>query len=163
MATKVVETKTELHQPKPIKPTAMKIHDQTGHCFRSFVIEMPEDVTLDDIGNHPELWTSVQADRTGRALVEDDKVEIRWQDKRVYAVVDYADANGVTFCDIRKVTKRNRDREPFNDGTYAIRWTSGGFTYFRVSDGVRMSSVSYSTADAAKAALLREQYPAKVA
>ena len=161
--TEVVKAGTPAREPKPIKPSAVRLQDQTGHCYKVFVVDMPDDTTLDDVGNRPELWKAVQADMIGKALSEDDKIEMRWQTMRAFAIVDHADANGVTFCDIRKVSKRDRDREAYNDGTYAVKWVPGGWTYFRIKDGVRMTSSSWSTPDAAKAALIREQYPARVA
>jgi len=163
---KTIETTAaaaKVREPKPISPKAVRIHDQTGHCYRTFVVDVPDEITLDDIGNKPELWKNVQADRVGKALAEDDRVEMRWLDKQVYAVVDYADSNGVGFMDIRKVSKRDRDRTPFTDGHFEVKWTAGGWAYFRIHDGVRMTAASYPTWEATKAALIREQYPAKVA
>lgn len=161
--TEIAKTGTPVREPKPIKPSAVMPQDQTGHCYKTFVVDMPDDVTLDDVGNRPELWKLVQADNVGKAFSQDDKIEMRWQSMRVYAVVDFADANGVVFMDIRKVSKRDRDREFYTDGTFSVRWAPGGWAYFRVSDGVRMTSSSWSTPEAAKAALIREQYPARVA
>jgi hypothetical protein len=161
--TEVIETKPAVaRELKPIKVSSVMLQDK-GFVYKTAVVNMPDEVTLDDVGNRPELWKVLQSDRTGKALVEDDRVELRWLDKRVYAVVDFADSNGVSFCDIRKVSKRDRDRAPFNDGNYAVRWVSDGWTYFRLSDGQRMSNASYGTWEAAKAALIREMYPARIA
>jgi hypothetical protein len=158
----IAKAETAAREPKPIKPADVTIQ-ASGFVFKSVVVNMQDDITLDDVGNKPGIWKNVQTDRTGKALTEDDKVEMRWLDKRVFAVVDYADSAGVVFCDIRKATKRDRDREPWKDGTYAIRWTTGGWAYFRIHDGVRPSNSSWPTWEAAKLACIREQYPARAA
>jgi hypothetical protein len=52
----------------------------------------------------------------------------------------------------------------YSDDTYEVKWAEGGgYSYFRKSDGVRMSNASWPTPEAAKLALMREQYSAGVA
>ncbi len=106
--------------PKPIKPSSVTVQEP-GFVYKTVVVEMPDDVTLDDAFNNPSIWRNVQADRTGKSLVEDDKIEARWFGMWVYAVVDHADHAGASFIDIRKVTKKDRDRIPYTDGVYEIR------------------------------------------
>jgi hypothetical protein len=129
---------------------------------KSVVVSMPDSLTLQALMDDPKLWRSIQGDRT-KALNEDDRVELRWFDKRAYTAVDYADANEVVLLKPDVRSKRERDRTPWKDNNYEVRSIHGGWSYFRISDDVRMSSALYPTWEAARAACIREQYPARVA
>jgi hypothetical protein len=77
--------------------------------------------------------------------------------------VNHADAIKVILYDIRRASKPQREVPLFRDDTYEVRWASeGGFTYFRHTDNIRMAATVWPTPEAAKAALIRDQYPSRM-
>jgi hypothetical protein len=145
-----------------IKPAMVKTQD-AGQVYKTVVAWAPDDFQLSDLNEHPEMWKVIQNDRTGRALVEDDRVEIRTADKRINCRVNFADENKVYFYDIKQVDKPSRDVSLWADDNYEVRRIAEGYTYFRKSDNVRMGPTVWPTANAAAAACQREQYPSRVA
>lgn len=160
--TELTETKPAVREIPQIKPNAVTL-DCAGTKMRRFVVEMPDSLTLQDVMDHPEVFQLVQGTH-GKSLAEDDEVWLRWFNKRVFALVDWADSSGIGLCKPVPYEKRDRSRTPYKDENFEVRWApEGGWTYWRASDGVRMSNSSWHSWEAARAALIREQYPAKVA
>lgn len=127
----------------------------TGHLYREFVIFAPESLALSDFNeNADRIWKAIQGSR-GHALQEYDRVEFRWRDKVVFAIVNSADATSVTLFDIRKVSKPIRTGELWSNETYSVQWGHQGYFWARNSDGVPMSQERFTEPDAAKAACLR--------
>jgi len=148
-------------RPKPtITPAMVKIQS-VGYVNKSVICWAPEDMTLAQLNEDPGLWKPLQQDRT-KALVEDDQVEIRFYDRRIYARVNHADDSKVYLFDIRLLDKPQRDIALWGDASFEIRHVMGGFSYFRKKDGVRMTSAAWPTPDAAQAACIRDQYAAKM-
>lgn len=144
--------------PPVIDPNDVKIQRE-DFCSKAVVVNAPDDLTLDDLGNHPEIWKKVQISRTGKALVEYDTVEIRAFDWTVWAVVDHADLKGVQFYKKwDKKDKRVRDRRPWADELYYVAWTKDGYAYFRKDDDQRMTQMVWDTWQPARDACQREQY-----
>lgn len=65
--------------------------------------------------------------------------------------------------DIRKAEKPAFKVELYSDASFDVRWSHAGYVYYRSADNVLMTSTAYSTAKAAETALVREQYPGKIA
>ncbi|MGI8853627.1 MAG: hypothetical protein ACR2GC_10140 [Methyloceanibacter sp.] len=148
---------------KPLKAGAVQLNS-AGFVSKSWVVIMPADYTVDDACNHPELFKIVKTTNPGELINEGDQVEMRWTDKIVRATVDFAAPDwGISFIGITQIKKGVRDRVMFSDGTYEVRPIDGGYSYFRTRDNVKMTNQHWDTPEAAKAALVREQYPAKVA
>jgi len=143
-----------------IKPGSVFINS-SGYDFKTVVVWLPEGVVFQDLNDHPEIWRLVQANHI-KALSQYDKLEIRAKDWTVFASVNHADAGQVILYDIRKASKPEREVALYSDATYDIRWGNEGYGYFRTADNVRMTNATYGTPEAAKAALLREQYPARI-
>ena len=121
----------------------------------------PTRLTRQDGGCGQAGFEVVQAD-INKALSEYDKLELRAKDWTVWASVNHADRGQVILYDIRKASKPMREVALFSDKTFEVKWTREGYNYFRKSDSVKMSVATYPTPDAAKAALIREQYPPTV-
>jgi hypothetical protein len=159
-----VETATApaaVRERLPIKAIYAKV-DSIGQLTKSVVIEMDEsNLTLQDIIDEPKLFRQIQANRQA-ALSQDDKVELRWLGMRVYAVVDTANHQSVTFLKPDVKHRAEREREPWQDENFAVRACAGGWSYFRKKDGVKMTPATYPNWEAAKAAVIREQYAARV-
>ena len=162
--------KVEVEEEIIIEPPVIKVKDcvveSAGVTQKHLIVNLPSDFTLQDVNDAPQLWKAVQSDRGGipsRALCEYDTVEMRSATWTCFARVSHADAEGVTFYDVKKASKPKRDLTLFSDKTFEVRWSADGFTYHRKSDGVRMGVATYPTAASCKAALMREQYPARIA
>jgi predicted RNA-binding protein len=151
----------ELRERLPIK-SVHATADYVGHKTKTVIIEMEESgLTLQDIMDDPKLFRGIQANR-GTALQEDDKVELRWLNMRVYAVVDFADNQEVRLLKPDVKHRGERVREPWQDDNFIVRACAGGWSYFRKKDGVKMTPATYPTWEAAKAAVMREQYAARL-
>lgn len=160
------ELKTE-STPQPAAPPEIKTNQVTaewhGHTSKSMVVTVGPDFQLQWLNDYPQIWKLVQADRSGKALAEFDSVEIRHPEWVANARVNYASADKVHLFDIRKASKPQRDLALFSDEHFEVRWAANGYTYHRKADGVGMTSASWATPEAAKAALFREQYSKAVA
>ena len=158
---KVETAKVEEREIPVIKPGDLTIQS-VGQIYKTVVVQLPEDMTFQDLNDSPEIWKLVQADRSGLALAEFDKLELRAREWTVYAAVNHGDGGQVILYDIRKASKPMREVALYSDKTFEVRWTRDGYTYFRKADGVKMATGTYPTAEAAKQALIREQYPVTV-
>ncbi|MCH8238545.1 MAG: hypothetical protein IIB62_00570 [Proteobacteria bacterium] len=145
-----------------IKPKNVSIQS-AGYLYKTVVVMLPDGLTAQDINDSPEIWRLVQVNSSGVALAEHDKLELRSRDWTIFAAVNHASATEVVLYDIRKASKPRREVALFSDANYEVKWASGGYGYYRKRDGLKMSVSTWSTPEAAKAALLREQYPARVA
>ena len=160
MSSKVAKINVAERKVPVIKPNAVTIQS-AGQSYKTAVVNLPEDLTFQDLNDSPEVWKLVQADMN-KALVPDDKIEMHAAGWTAWASVNSANSTQVILYDIRKATRPKRDVALFRDATYDVRWGTEGYGYFRTADDVRMTNASYPTADAAKAALMREQYPATI-
>ena len=137
-------------------------HSSEAHSpigYKTVIVLAPDDLTLDDIGNHPEIWKKLQLNRTGKALCDEDKVEIRSFAWTIYAVVDHADTTGVQlYKKWDKREKRARDRRPWSDENYYVGWTKDGYTYFRKSDDQALTQQCWDRWQSARDACSREMY-----
>lgn len=143
-----------------IKPGDVEIQE-SGFQYKTVVVRLPEDLIFQDLNDSPEIWKPVQADRN-KALAEYDKVELRARDWTVFAGVNHGDGGQVILYDIRKASKPMRELALFSDKTFEVKWTREGYAYFRKADNVKMSLATYPTPEAAKNALILEQYPKTV-
>jgi hypothetical protein len=152
---------TELATGTAAKPRVPDIKTQSAlldnitQKKKFLIVNMPEEVTLADINEHPEIWRLIQGNHN-LSLREDDHVEMRWFTQRVYAIVDWADNTGVGFLKPDVKSKRDRDRVAYSDNFAEVYWDAGGWFLRRKSDGQRLSNVSHTTAAAAWAAHHRE-------
>jgi hypothetical protein len=70
-----VKTESTVREVLPISPRSVTI-DLITHSRRYVIVQLDPAITLDDIGNKPELWRLVQQDRN-KALGPNDLLEIR--------------------------------------------------------------------------------------
>ena len=158
---KTIETKTETAGPEILPLPVRSAHiERVGMSYKEVIIHLPEDFQFSWINEKPELFRLIQKDRS-RALAEYDRVELRARDYTIFASINHADEGKVFFFDVRRVSKPQRDVALFSDNLFEVKWASsgGGYAYYRKLDGVKMSSGAYPTPEAARAALIREQYP----
>jgi hypothetical protein len=145
----------------PIKPTSVRLN-AANYCNKEWIVHVDDTLTLQDVtSSKPELWRLVQRTRD-RALSEGDEVRLVWHDQIAVAIVDFADADEVYFLRPTTHSRRQRDRVAWTDGNFEVRSVQGAWTYFRKKDGQRMSTATWPTVDAAKAACIREQAPARM-
>ena len=144
-----------------IKPRDISVQE-AGFHYKTMVVNLPESLTFQDLNDHPEIWKLVQAAGSGKALCEFDKLELRAFEWTAYAAVNHADNERVVLYDIRKASKPRREVALYSDNTYDVRWSHDGYGFFRTADNIRMGNATYQTPEAAKAALIREMYPASI-
>ena len=160
---KATASKEEAQREAPvIKPAMVRLQD-AGGVYKTVVVNLPDGFLLQDLNDHPEIWKLVQTSRSGIALCEDDKVEMRAAGWTAFAKVNYSDHERVVLYGIKKDDKPKRELSFPSNETYEVRRATDGYTYFRKRDGERMSVASYERAEAAWSACMREQYPARVA
>lgn len=162
MATKT-EPATAPVQPEklPIKPTSVVVN-VVNFSNKEFIVHVDDTLTLQDVtSDRPDLWRTVQRNRD-TALSEGDAVQLRWHDQIAFTHVDYADGDEVYLLKPTVYRRRERDRVAWSDANFEVKSVSGQWTYFRKKDGIRMSTASWPTWEAAKAACVREQAPARV-
>jgi len=157
---KVEKAKVDEREVPVIKPVNVDIQD-AGFCYKTVVVRLPEGLIFQDLNDSPEIWKPVQ-ENINTALSEYDKVELRAKDFTVWAVVNHADAGQVILYDIRKSSKPMREVALYSDSKYDVRWGHDGYGYYRTADNIRMGNATYPTPEAAKQALIREMYPARV-
>jgi hypothetical protein len=149
-----------------IKPANVHL-EWAGMRRKSLTIFAPEGLTPQDLQDHSgTVWKLVQGMRDPlRTLAADDEVLILAADRSwtIVARVDYADGTTVVLYDIRKPHRQGRDVVAWRLDGYEGRFDADGYSYYRSSDGVRMSTATWPTAEAARSACLREMFPARVA
>ena len=160
MTSKVEKAETEERILPVLKPGDVDVQD-IGQIYKTVCVRLPEDMTFQDLNDHPEIWKLVQAD-INKALSEYDKIELRAKDWTAWASVNHADRGQVILYDIRKASKPKREVALYSDATYDVRWSHEGYGYYRTADNVRMGTATFPTPEAAKQALIREMYPATV-
>lgn len=165
--TKTATKTTEPSTPEPaveriipvIDPIDVEL-DWEGFVTKKVIVKAPDDLTLDDLGNHPEIWKKLQLSRTNKVLAEDDEVVIKFFEFTIHAVVDFADGVSAQLCkQWHKRDKRVRDRRPWSDENYYVMWTKDGYAYFRKSDDQRMNpSEAWDRWQSARDACSRQMY-----
>jgi len=152
-------------QPRKIPVIEPKagIVNYAGFTHKSVVFTAPADLTLQDLNDHPEIWSAVQRDRSGLALSEWDEVEVRAKDWIATSRVNWADSGKVVLFDIKRASKPVRDVALYRDENFEVKWApEGGFCYWRIRDNVRMHSGNWPTAEACKYEMIRREYPVTV-
>src|SRR5215510_7394119 len=136
--TAAVSVASTVRELLPIKPDAV-CPDVVGHYTKSLIINVPDEITPQDISDHPEIFRVVQKSQDNRRKLNAlDTVRFVWLDKIATATVDHATGDKVYFTKMEIKQRRDIDREPYNDGQYAVRPFDGKWGAFRISDGVRM-------------------------
>jgi hypothetical protein len=163
-----VETKSEpvAERTAPLIKQKDVFVEWAGHTRKAVTVIAPPGLIMQDLQDaQGHIWKNVQADRTGRALASEDDVRIHAHDRSwtVNATVEYADGTTVQLYDIRKASRQGRDLILWRVDGFEGRWAGDGYGYYRAADGVRMSTATWTTAEAARAACMREQFPSRVA
>jgi hypothetical protein len=153
----VKETTPEL---LPLKQSQVVVNT-VGHCNKSVVVHVPDNVSLQQIMDTPSIFRNVQTSRTC-SLNEGDEVQLRWLDMFATALVDAADHETVTLTKPTIIRRREKDRVPWANDVYEVRAFQGQYTYYRKRDGIRMAPVTWATWQAARDACIRDQAPARV-
>jgi hypothetical protein len=143
----------------PIKPSSVIIN-ATNFANKEAIVHMDDSLTLQDLTDKPDLWRTVQRNRD-TALSEGDAVQLRWHDQWAFTHVDFADDSEVIFLKPVVHRRRDRDRAPWSNANFEVRAINGQWSYYRIQDGQRMTTVTWPTWEAAKAACIREQAPAR--
>src|SRR5262245_3022714 len=103
---------------------------------------MGDEYSVQDISDRPDLFRTIQKTQDSRRRLNAlDTVRFVWLDKIATATVDHATSEAVYFTKMEIKQRRDIDREPFNDGTYAVRPFNGKWGAFRISDSVRMGGL----------------------
>jgi hypothetical protein len=160
MGNKVEKAEVEEREIPVLKPGNVSIQS-AGQIYKTAVVQLPEDMTFQDLNDHPEIWKLVQ-ENVNTALSEYDKVELRAVEWTAWASVNNADRGQVILYDIRKASKPKREVALFSDSKFEVRWSHEGYAYYRKADNVKMCTATFPTPEAAKQALIREQYPPTV-
>src|SRR5262245_47366749 len=111
----------------PIKPTAVTVNAK-HHLNKEVVIDMDDSLTFQDLLNDPKLFRLDHKDRA-RSLCDDDRVTLRWHGQRVHTSVDYADPDQALLFKAPVLTRRERDRTPWQNDSFEVRAVAGGWSY----------------------------------
>jgi len=148
-----------LELPK-IKPMTCKWNAE-GFAYRELFIRLPESITLQMLNDEPRIWRLVQGDVHVALMKFDRIIAVAFDESWVVdAIVNVAENDSVILAGIRKVSLPQRSVPLFEDSVYAVRWAGSGYGVYRKSDDVAMVAETYSSAEAAKIALLG-LYPKK--
>src|SRR5262245_57174554 len=158
--TKPETVPTPVREQLALKSTSLTVN-RRDFVNKYCIIHMDDSVTLQDIQDNPTLFRVIQKSRD-KALSEGDSVELRWPDQIAFSQVDYADGDEVYLLKPQVFKRRERNRTPWQNATYQVRAINGQWSYFRKSDGVRMTTHSWPDWQAAMQACIREQAPARV-
>ena len=95
--TAAVAVASTVRELLPIKPNAV-CPDVVGHYTKSLIINMPDEITPQDISDHPEIFRTVQKSQDNRGRLNAlDTVRFVWLDKIATATVDHATGDKVYF------------------------------------------------------------------
>jgi hypothetical protein len=100
----------------------------------------PEPMSFADLMADPKLLRLAQKDRS-KAINSLDEIVLVWHDKLVFTHCDFADDSEVILLKAPTINRRDRSREPYCDGQYAVRPLNGKWAAIRISDGVRMGNL----------------------
>ena len=167
MAQAEVAAAAETREPQKIRRDHMEIHDASGHRWRTWKVLWPEGNVLQDVTDHPNLWSSNQVSRE-TALRMDDRLYIVAFDRSwaCEAVVVDADDRRVVLSKPRVVWSGETPRLGirWEDDHHEVEWAGRGWAIYKKPVGNRPRSLfkdGFATVDAAKAAALKS-YPRQV-
>src|SRR5262245_38897773 len=144
----------------PLKSTSLVVNAR-NFANKSVILHMEDGYTLQDLQDNPNLFRIIQKSRD-KSLNEGDSVELRWHEQIAFTQVDYADGDQVYLLKPQVFKRRERSSTPWENSLYRVGPFNGQWTYWRKSDGVRMTTMTWPTWEAARAACEREQSPARV-
>lgn len=144
-----------------VDPVNVKLSSE-GFCWREILARLPAGMTQDDLRS-PKIWRRVQGNRQ-HALVRLDHLLILAHDESwmARAIVTHAtDSEAHLMIEKVGTFKEIGAGSLFSDGVYRVAWDGTAYRVERVSDGIRVDNVGYTTEGQAIAAI-RNQYPKKV-
>jgi hypothetical protein len=134
----------------PLKAAAVTT-DLIGHRSKTVIIDVPDEISPQDISDNPDLFRLIQKSADSRKRLNSlDVVRFVWLDKIATATVDHATADEAYFTKMEIKQRRDIDRTPYSDGQYEVRAFEGKWGAFRLRDGVRMGAL-YDQWQAARA------------
>jgi hypothetical protein len=145
--------------PLPLKQSALTVQSK-GHLVKHVFIEVPEDITFQNLLDDPKLFRLIQKSRD--ALNEDDIVTLRSFSWRVHTSVDFASPEEALLFKAPVLTRRDRNRVPYQDDNFEVRSVGSGWSWFRRKDSVRMTTAIFPTWEQAKLDLIRNQSGVRV-
>jgi hypothetical protein len=160
MAKPETVTTPAVRETLPLKSTSLVVNAR-NFANKACIVNLDDSTTLDDVINTPSLWRVIQRSRD-KALNEGDSVELRWHEQVAFTQVDYTDGDNVYFLKPQIFRRRERDRTPWRNQTYEVRMIDGAWSYYRISDNVRMTTKAWPNWEAAKSACIAEQSLARV-
>jgi hypothetical protein len=123
----------------PVKTSQIQV-DRRDHVTKRVIINMTDELSFADLMDDPKLLRLAQKDRS-KAINALDEILLVWHDKVVFTHCDFASDSEVILFKAPTLARRDRDREPYNDGQYAVRAHQGKWAAFRISDNVRMGAL----------------------
>ena len=145
---------------KKITPNNLTAQD-SGQIWSTYQVALPEDVSLDDIGNDPELFSGLRL--RPKDVLFCIAYDNSWAiETRVVAV----SPDRVTLGKINVAWKGVEAPAEWSDDNYEIRWAGSGYEVIRRGSGVtrpdHVVESGFQSLEAAKQAVAR-RYPQKVA
>ena len=157
-----IEDKVEA-EPKPVEVDPKQVVvNNAGQCWRTVLVRMPEGMVQDDLRS-PKIWKKVQGNRQS-VLVKLDRLFVLAHDESWHceAIVSYATGTEAHLCITKTGSFRTQSEQLYTDGVYAVFWSgAGGYGIRRVSDGIEMGAVSWTTEGQAIQGI-RDLYPKQV-
>jgi hypothetical protein len=138
-STAAVSVASEVRELLPVKTSQIQI-DRRDHVTKRVIINMTDELSFADLMADPKLLRLAQKDRS-KAINALDEIVLVWHDKLVFTHCDFANDSEVILLKAPVINRRDRDREPYADGQYAVRPFNGKWAAFRISDGVRMGNL----------------------
>jgi hypothetical protein len=146
----------------PISPRSVQL-DYATHTRRYWVVTLDPSITLDDIGNRPELWRLCLQDKN-KSPGPNDHIEMRAQDWTAFAIVNETAAGKAYLYDIRKASRPSRSTALFEDDRFKVEMRGAEYGVFRKgsNDPLPYGGKLFATAEQARR-FVAEQYPVRVA
>jgi hypothetical protein len=163
------EIKTPTPRTRMVNPqlaSKMWVSEGSNPSIKGLAVRLPEGVTLNDVGNDPNIWKQLQtmADGHRRSLNKFDHVFAIAHDESwvATAIVAHVSGTQVYFTNVKKIATTAVESVPFEDENYRAEWRNGQFRAIRKTDGTDMG-VGAATVAGIKIEIAQNLYPKKVA
>ena len=152
------EEKTPEKNVLPIPPSNVEV-DWAGQCRKSVFVRLPDYLSLNDLGNEPKIWKSIQG-IPEKALKVHDVVYAVAHDEAwaIEASVRGAGPSTVRLTKPRKIELDGHAETFWEDENYLIKWAGTGYGIWRKKDNIQMPG-SFVNGNAAKHEILTTLYP----
>ena len=164
MAKATTESNATMRETLPVAPRNVVL-DMTSQTRHFWIVELDPEITLDDLGNRPDIWrTCLQGNFRGERFQVNDVLEMRSATWTAWGVISEIDRERMFLYDIRKANRPQRTMPLFEDERYRVGMSGNRFAvYSKVSnDPNPHGNKLFETIDQARR-YIAEQYGTRAA